>query len=357
MTLETRPDTITPDEIKRFRMYGCTRIQLGVQHIDDGVLNHINRKCPTEKTRRAIQLLKDCGYKIDAHWMPNLPGSTYEKDKHMFLDVLLNSYLPKHYHHNGLEYEEYNLIDPTLQVDQWKVYPCSTVPWTDIEKWYKEGSYIPYSKEKLLDVIIELKTMMFPWIRLNRIIRDIPSDYIMDNCDAPNMRDEAKITMEKEGKSCKCIRCREVKAKEVRNSWHIMVRKYNASNGTEYFISIEDKYDMTLYGFVRLRVSDRKYGHSIFPELASCAFIRELHIYGNLIVTDTLKQTQKTMQTSAVQHRGFGKTLLTTAEKIALEHGFTKIAIISGEGVKRYYEKLGYYEDQGEGSYMIKKIN
>lgn len=364
LTLETRPDTITPDEIKRFRMYGCTRIQLGIQHIDDDVLEHINRKCPTEKTRKAIQLLKDSGYKIDAHWMPNLPGSSYKKDKSMFLDTLLNSHLPRHYYHKGLEYEEYNLVDPSLQVDQWKVYPCSTVPWTDIEKWYKEGTYVPYSKEELLDVIISLKTMMFPWIRLNRIIRDIPTDYIIDECEAPNMRDEAKVTMEKEGKKCPCIRCREVKSKDIKETWHVMVRKYNASNGIEYFISVEDKYDMTLYGFVRLRLNTQQYDnrHMIFPELNGCAFIRELHVYGHLMVTTTsttptiIHDNKNNTSATCVQHKGFGRLLVTTAEQIAIEHGYKKIAIISGEGVKRYYEKLGYHEDDGEGSYMIRVL-
>lgn len=352
LTLETRPDTITVDEIRRFRMYGCTRVQLGIQHIDDDVLNYINRKCPTEKTIRAISLLKDCGYKIDAHWMPNLPGSTYEKDKHMFMDVLLNSNIPKHYRDKDIEYEEYALIHPELQVDQWKVYPCSTVPWTDIEKWYKEGSYIPYQKDKLLDVVVELKSMIFPWIRLNRIIRDIPSDYIMDECDTPNMRDEAKNTLEREGKRCRCIRCREVKSKDINeDTFHVMVRKYNASNGIEYFISAEDKHDETLYGFVRLRISDSSVSqyHNIFPELTGCSFIRELHVYGDL------QKVNKKNICTAVQHKGIGKMLIRVAEDISRnQHQIKKIAIIAGEGVKGYYEKLGYYEDSGMGSYMIK---
>lgn len=350
LTLETRPDTITPTEIKNFRMYGCTRIQLGIQHTDDDILRHINRKCPTIKTINAINLLKNSGYKIDGHWMPNLPGSSHEKDMFMFNDVLLNSDLPKHYIRNGIEYEEYKLIHPELQVDQWKVYPCSTVPWTDIEKWYNEGSYVPYSKEELLDVVVNLKTMIFPWIRLNRIIRDIPSDYIMDDCDAPNMRDDAKLTMEREGKVCRCIRCREVKSKLYKNDTaHILVRKYNASNGIEYFISIEDKYDMTLYGFIRLRIPSDNTEHTIFPELSHSAFIRELHVYGILHKVGLSSD-------DGVQHKGFGKLLLRTAEDITKSHGFHKLAIIAGEGVKRYYEKFGYYEDPGEGSYMIRCI-
>ena len=120
LTLETRPDSITPEEIKRFRYYGCTRVQIGVQHTDDNILRIINRGCYLEDTIRAIKLLKDSCYKIDIHLMPDLPFSTPQIDNEMF-DMVLES--------------------PDLQVDQWKIYPCEVVPWTVIKKWHDEGLY------------------------------------------------------------------------------------------------------------------------------------------------------------------------------------------------------------------------
>jgi ELP3 family radical SAM enzyme/protein acetyltransferase len=122
ITLETRPDTIDLDSIKTLRLFGCTRVQLGVQHTDNAILEKINRQSTIEDTKRAIRLLKNACYKVDVHLMPNLPGSSVEKDILMF---------------------ETMLYDPELQADQWKVYPCEVVPWTIIEKWFKNGDYVP----------------------------------------------------------------------------------------------------------------------------------------------------------------------------------------------------------------------
>ena len=103
LTLETRPDTIAPAELRRLRRYGCTRVQLGVQHTDDAVLRRINRGCTTADAAAALRMLKDCCYKVDIHLMPNLPGSSPGMDRAMFDSVL---------------------YDPALQADQWKLYPC-----------------------------------------------------------------------------------------------------------------------------------------------------------------------------------------------------------------------------------------
>ena len=157
LTLETRPDTITLNEIKEFRRYNCTRVQLGVQHTDNEVLKRIKRGHSIEKVYYAIKLLKDNGYKVDIHLMPNLPGSSYELDKEML---------------------DKSLYDERLQVDQYKIYPTAIVPWTQIKVWYEEGTYIPYDDYLLFDLIKEFKKKVQKWKRLNRIIRDIPSTYI-----------------------------------------------------------------------------------------------------------------------------------------------------------------------------------
>lgn len=346
LTLETRPDMINPEQLRRYRYYGCTRIQLGIQHVDDDVLRKINRQCPSEKTVKAIEMLKRNGYKIDGHLMPNLPGTTPQKDRRMMLDYIIG--LKQHikrYTQNNIEWELYELSHPEFSLDQLKIYPCAITPWTEIEKWFKEGSFVQYPEEDLIDILIDFKSMVFPWLRLNRIIRDIPTSCIISSSDSSNMRQELQSIMVKEGKSCMCIRCREVKNRSWDGSYVLVVRQYNASNGTEYFISCESKDNKILYGFVRLRLDDAK--DKVFEELNGCAMIRELHVYGQLHNASD-KSTDK-----AVQHKGLGKTLMYQAETVAMQNGYKKISVIAGEGVKPYYEKLGY---QPIGDFMIKLL-
>jgi ELP3 family radical SAM enzyme/protein acetyltransferase len=345
LTLETRPDMINPEQLKRYRCYGCTRIQLGIQHVDDDVLKKINRQCPTEKTVKAIEMLKRNGYKIDGHFMPNLPGTTPQKDRRMMLDYIIG--LKQHikrFTKDNIEWEVYDLSHPEFALDQLKIYPCAITPWTEIEKWFKEGSFVQYPEEELIDILIEFKSMVFPWLRLNRIIRDIPTSCIISSSDSSNMRQELQSIMTKEGKSCMCIRCREVKNRSWDGSYVIVVRQYNASNGTEYFVSCESKDNKILYGFVRLRLDDAQ--NKVFEELNGCAMIRELHVYGQL-------QNASDKKAGFVQHKGLGKTLMYQAEKIARDNGYKKISVIAGEGVKPYYERLEY---QPIGAFMIKSI-
>ncbi|CAN0182944.1 unnamed protein product, partial [Laminaria digitata] len=190
--------------------------------------------------------------------MPNLPGSTVEGDREMFDKVL---------------------GDPDLQADQWKIYPCSVVPWTLIDKWHRDGSYVPYPEDQLFELILSVKARVHPWIRLNRVIRDIPNQYITGGCSVTNMRQQILLqTLKKRGMKCRCMRCREVKGQEFKDA-SIVIRKYKASGGLEYFISSESP-EETLYGFLRLRIPSGK--SSILPDLKGCALIRELHVYGKL---------------------------------------------------------------------------
>jgi histone acetyltransferase (RNA polymerase elongator complex component) len=373
LTLETRPDTITPDEIRRFRYYGCTRLQLGIQHIDNRVLKTIRRECTTERTIAAIELLKNCGYKIDAHWMPNLPGSSLKTDDAMFHDNLLAvrrktyDYTEYHKRINNISYENpdkerweyYDLVNPFLQVDQWKVYPCTVVPYTDIERWFLEGSFVQYPQKEMIDLIIKMKSLIFPWIRLNRIIRDIPNDYALRKDYYSNIRQDAVEILHKDGWHCSCIRCREVKNGTIDESTLVLrIRYYNASNGVEYFISFESENTKVLYGFVRLRLTRYQAVH-IFPELKNCAMIRELHVYGQLksVSNNMGMGSEKTSSDGRItQHRGFGKRLMVKAEDIARNEGYLKMSVISGEGTREYYRKLGYIDAEGDGKFMIKDL-
>jgi histone acetyltransferase (RNA polymerase elongator complex component) len=395
LTIETRPDQITGQAIRHLRYLGTTRVQLGVQHTDDGILKKINRQCKTWRTIAAIKMLKDCCFKVDIHLMPDLPSSSYELDMQMFCRVL--------------ETEDF-------QVDQWKIYPCMTVPWTKIKEWYDAGEYEPYAESvqklrvkkhihvqynsnaffalfwsfihwflltvfkydnnyewkdtnPLFELIMEVKSRVHPWIRLNRVIRDIPDEYMVniDKIDCAgfsNMRQWMQAEMKKRGLECKCIRCREVKGKitDLSNS-ELVVRSYKASGGDEYFISYEDVGEDILYGFLRLRLSDMagqrmKGSHNhvkkevIFPELVGSALIRELHVYGAVTEVTENKSTTSNHKSNA-QHVGFGTKLLAEAERISIENGYNKISVISGVGVRDYYRKKGYVDDQ---SFLNKKI-
>lgn len=344
LTLETRPDQICSTQIQRLLRYGCTRVQIGVQHIQDRILKKVNRDCYYIDTVRAIKNLKDVALKVDIHIMPQLPDATQYDDDMMFYQLVSNA---------------------DLQADQLKIYPCETTPWTKIEKWFLEGDYQPYPNEDMEEIVMSYLTRINPWQRINRTGRDALPSYAIAGNPIPNLGQVIQDKMKKKGLECRCIRCREVGSKPERmariNEAVLMIRKYNGSDGDDYFISFETPDEKVIFGFCRLRLTksagytedyDKKLKDSIMvntiPILNGCAFIRELHVYGRVNrVNDT------TRNSSDVQHRGFGRKLIAKAEEIALNEGYTKMAIISGVGVREYYRKFGY---QLEEAYMTKKL-
>ncbi|CCW71724.1 unnamed protein product [Phytomonas sp. Hart1] len=340
VTLETRPDTVNLAMLRELRRFGCTRVQIGVQHTDDGILDYVNRKATREDTIRAIKLLKDSCFKVDIHLMPDLPGSSPDLDRAMFDDVL---------------------DSPYLQADQWKIYPCQTTPATTIERWHAEGRYEPYGLNALMEVILYAKRRVHPWIRLNRIIRDIPVDYVLAGVEVANLRQLLADELRKRGESCRCIRCREVKgdkhAGEKLARAVLKERRYAASEGMEIFLSIETPDERTIFGFLRLRVDIRNW-ECPFEELEGCALVRELHVYGILIPTygDHVARTGGGGEGKA-QHAGVGGRLLERAEVLAKEAGYDKIAVISGVGARGYYRRKGYELVMPQcGSFMIKRL-
>ena len=325
LTLEMRSDSITLNEIIRLRRFNCTRVQLGIQHTNNDILKLNNRGETVEITKRAIKLLKNNCYKIDAHLMLNLYGSSPELDREM-----LNSILE----------------DQELQVDQLKIYPCAIVPFTKIKDLYEKGIYKPYDDQYLFELIKEFKMKIKPYFRINRIIRDISGHYIIAGYSQQftNLRQILNEDMRINNWNCKCIRCREIKGNKINEEdVKLSIIKYKGSDANEYFISYETvKY---LIGFLRLRLNIN-YSSLIIPELINSALIRELHIYSN--ITNVGNNLNHSMQ-----HKGYGKKLIAIAEKIAIKKGFDKIAIIAGTGVRDYYRKLGY---ELENTYMIKEI-
>jgi histone acetyltransferase (RNA polymerase elongator complex component) len=362
-TIETRPDTITAQEIRRLRNFGVTRVQLGIQHIDDDVLDTVNRRCSTRTTIKALEVLKRNCFKIDSHWMLNLPGASPDKDKRMLNDVLLGANAPVKqwvvYHKRSWSqflkgqplaikelWEQWDIKAPELATDTWKIYPTAVTPWTDIEKWYREGTYKPYDERTMFEILMDSMRHMYPWIRVARIIRDIPQDYMFNEntgADNTNMRQELDDELKVRNIYCMDIRNREVKNKDWDGNYVVVIRQYKGSNGDEYFISAESMDKRTLYGFVRLRLDDGC--DKIVSELNGAALVREVHCLG--------MSTHVGSHAKHVQHRGIGRKLMARAEALAKEKGYDKIAVIAAQGNIKYYEKLGYGDT---GYYMIKSL-
>ena len=293
--------------------------------------------------------------------MPNLPFSDPEKDRKMLIDEFCGLKRPiKREIKNTptlwqrlmgikpeLEYwETYDLTNPGIICDNYKLYPCAVLIHSEIETWYKNGTYVPYDEKYLKDILLDFKTLVFPWVRINRIMRDFYEVNIFSISGTNlKMRTELVDILKKEGKTCMCCRCREVKSKLWDGTYILVIRKHFAGNGDEYFISAESSDYTTLYGFVRLRLDDAK--NKIFPELDGCALIREAHVYST--VSDFHKEGN-------VQHRGLGKRLMKKAEEIARDHKYTKTAVIAAVGSRGFYEKIGYVLDPGIGEYMIKNL-
>jgi ELP3 family radical SAM enzyme/protein acetyltransferase len=330
LTLETRPDLINPAEIKRMRALGCTRVQLGIQHTDNEILKKINRGHTIEQSIEATKQLKEVGLKVDHHYMPDLPGSTPAKDLKMFKYV----------------YESQDLAP-----DQIKIYPCIVNEYAPIYKWLKTGKYKPYTDKQLKELLIKVKTITPPWIRINRLIRDIPKDSIEAGNDITNLRQLLQIEMKKRQLECHCLRCREARSQTYKaGKAKFVTRKYQASNGIEYFLSYESTNKKIIYGFLRLRINNDN--ENLFPELSNASIVRELHVYGQMTPVYGEGSDEETSKQIA-QHKGLGKKLMLEAEKITTKHKLNKLAVISGIGVRNYYKKLGY---KLENTYMTKEL-
>jgi ELP3 family radical SAM enzyme/protein acetyltransferase len=337
--IETRPDEIDEDEIIRFRKYGVTRVELGVQHTNDDLLRRCGRGHLVAHSRAAIGLLKEYGFKIEIHIMTDLPGATPELDKECYKAVLQD--------------------DPDLIPDYMKDYPCLDVDFTEIKKWKQSGKWKPYAEadggRALKDVLIYRQQITPKWVRVNRIQRDFRpacSGRLGFTSDTLNTNLGNEVTREAEaaGIYCQCIRCCEVRnqkydANEIKYNIYQLI----ASGAQEYFIAAEVARPNRnlLLGFIRLRLCHWSTAPR-FEALAAAntAMIRELHVYGQVNVVGS--QGQK-----GAQHRGIGKKLLGIAEKIASDTGYEQMAVIAGIGVRDYYKKFGY---ELRDTYMIKKL-
>ncbi len=326
ITLETRPDWVTVKETKRLRALGCTRVQLGIQILDDKILDLIVRGHHIKDSIIATRRLRENGFKIDHHIMQNLPGATPTKDKKTLLQIF---------------------NDPDFRPDQIKIYPTIVSKYAPLYEWWQTGKYKPYASKKLFDLLLELKQIVPYYCRINRLIRDFPEQSIQAGNKITNLREMLQNELKKRNLRCHCLRCREVRyqSNDINKS-KLFIDEYKAADGKEFFISYENELRTAVYGFVRLRLNSES-NEVLFPEIKSAALIRELHVYGELVRHDSNNKDK-------VQHRGLGKKLMQQAEMIAKKHGYKKMAVIAGVGVREYYrKKLGYHL---QGTYMVKKI-
>lgn len=329
LSYETRPDHITEDEVKRLCRLGATKIEIGVQCLDDEIYELNQRGHTISDVARCMQLLKDACFKINAHMMPNLYGSTPQRDYEMMKELFDN---------------------PAFRPDWMKIYPTMVVPWSVLEKMHKRGEFTAYSDEELIELLVRIKPLIPEYCRVTRLYRDIPAPTIVDGSKISNLRQVVHEEMKRRGlPQCRCIRCREIRDTVVEpKDLRMRITEYDASSGKEFFMQWEDPVSDKICAFLRLRFPSQYYtGKKHFMrELEGAALIRELHVYGMHIPVNDREE-------GAQQHFGLGKALIARAEEISRSAGFKKMAIISGVGVREYYRKWGY---QLEGTYMVRKI-
>jgi len=320
ITFETRPDWCRREHIDRMLELGVTKVELGVQHVDDEILKYNRRGCTVADAVEANTLLRDAGLKVGFHMMPNLPHSTIESDKRMFETIF---------------------SDPRFKPDFLKIYPTLVTPGSEIEEHWERGIYSPYPENELVDLIAYAKSLIPEFTRLQRIQRDIPAKLIVAGSRHSNFRQLAQNRLTATGRRCRCIRCREIGRLPSLAESEVRVLQYDACGGMEHFISAVS--GDSLIGFARLR-----FPSSVFrPELVNAALLRELHVYGSLVPVG------KDAESEEWQHRSYGRVLLARAEEIALGAGFERLAIMSGIGVRPYYRKMGY---ERRGPYMIRDL-
>ena len=321
-TIETKPDYCKQKHVDWMLEYGVTRVEIGVQTLQERVYNIINRGHNYNDIIESFQISKDAGYKIVAHMMPGLPTMTPEQDIADFKQLYR---------------------DPDLLPDMLKIYPSLVIKGTPLYDEYLANRYHPYSDETMIDILTKVKRDIPKWVRIMRVQREISPDEIIAGPKSGNLRQLALLKLKQQSSSCRCIRCREIGLDSSLEIPKMTRIDYKSSDGDEVFLSFEDSSEK-IYGFLRLR---RPSNMAHRPEIKDSCIVRELHVYGR-----SLKIGEHCID--GVQHLGLGKQLLSAAEKIAAEEfDAKKILVISAVGTRQYYYKNGY---SLYGPYMAKEL-
>ncbi|MBA7503954.1 tRNA uridine(34) acetyltransferase [subsurface metagenome] len=355
LCIETRPDWCGEVEIKSMLDFGTTRVELGVQTLDDAIHRLTKRGHGVTEVISATRLLRDYGFKVYYHWMPGLPGSTPEHD---------------------LELSRKLFADEYFRPDGLKLYPTLVIVGSELEEWYRDNKYQPYEDGEMIDLLANIKTLIPKYVRIPRLMRDIPSKFIIAGSRDLALRGSVRKRMNELGLHCRCIRCREY-GHRLRDGWVIgepwlFRMDYGTYGGKEIFLSYEDANE-TLFGLLRLRINkgvQKPYVGVLSPTLVvsrssggdkplpynyglqaasntHSALVRELHVFGSEVPLGEKRER-------AAQHKGLGGTLLREAERIVREEfHIDKLSVLSGVGAREYYRSLGY---RLEGVYMVKEL-
>jgi len=325
LCIESRPDTIVhqKNSIKELLEFGCTRVELGVQCLDDRIYKLVNRGHKLKEVIEATKLLKSFGFKVGYHMMLGLPGSNKKKDFEMF-KKLFN--------------------DERFKPDQLKIYPCQVIRGAKLEELFRKGKYKPYTKEEIQTLIIKIMKIIPNYCRVMRIMREIPPEFLIAGTERIDLRKDIEEKLRKDKSKINEIRFREIgfefrdklPKEKINTDLKLKVTKYSASDGDEYFLEIINR-DNILFGLARLRINK-----DIGSDMD--AIVRELHVYGQSLA---IGEKSKTIG----QHFGFGKWLMQESENIARKNKIKELFVISGVGVRGYYKKLGYSR---LGEYMKK---
>jgi len=316
LTVETRPDVFTNEQIDLAMRLGATRVELGVQILDDEILQGVDRGHGIDAVKVATRACKDHGLKVCYHLMPGLPGSTPKNDLECFKKIF---------------------DDPSFRPDMLKFYPALVISGTKLCEMWENGEYTPYDVDTAVSLLSDMKELVPEYVRIQRIQRDIPAPQITAGILNSNIRQLVERDMESRGTKCRCIRCREVGHTDTvfsdPNCVAMKILEYEASNGTERFISLE--YEDSLIGYARLRTDN-----------GNTATIRELKVFGKIAAIGKEGEDW--------QHRGFGKELLAETERIARSDRKEFMRVTSGIGVRKYYESQGY---ELKDPYMVKRLS
>ncbi len=338
LVIETRPDEIDPRELAWLRRLGVTKVQMGAQSLDDRVLALNQRGHTAAETLAATAKLRAAGFKVVLHWMPNLLGATIDSDREDFQRLWNEGYAP----------------------DEIKIYPCQLLANADLYAYWQRGEYTPYTQEELVGLIADVKPGIPPYCRVNRVIRDIPSNNVVAGNKRTSLRQDVQEELARRGQKCGCIRCHEVRGQAVQpETLRMEDYIYHPAEAEEHFLHYRTP-DGQIAGYLRLslrsqaaeRVSDPQtaqfliHPESALPDLENAAIIREVHVYGQSLPVGG-------EQPGAAQHVGLGTALIHAAEGIARQQGFSRLAVIAAVGTRPYYLDRGF--ERGE-LYLVKKL-
>ena len=323
LVIETRPDTITPDNLRMFRQLGCTKIQIGIQSTRQEILDANQRQMSVAQIKRAFSLIRLYGFKIHSHLMVNLLGATPEADKQDFKTFV---------------------TDPGFLPDEIKLYPCALVSGTQLVQKYREGAWQPYAKDELVDVLVQDVLATPPYVRISRMIRDISATDILVGNKHTNLRQmvEQELAAKDVASRVQEIRFREINQQQV-SAAELTLQDftYTTAVSDEHFLQWVTA-DNKIAGFCRLSLP-----HWDKLTAGACdvtanellvqpgqAMIRELHVYGQALSLGS--------EGMSAQHQGLGQKLLAKASSIAAEAGYTSLNVISSIGTRAYYRAQGF---------------